>query len=199
MEEKEIWKDVVGWEGMYQVSNIGRVRSLDRIVTRSMNGNKFVKGVLLKLRKDKDGYLTVHIRDTKNNRNRLAKVHRLVADAFIENKDGGNQIDHINGIRDDNRVVNLRYCTCKENNNFPLAQINRSIAITKSYIKNPKLRKIRALNWSKGVVVKKNGIEIRRFSSQHELAQWLGVRDMLISDILNGNKENVFEYSFERI
>ena len=52
--EQEIWKDVVGWEGLYQVSNIGRVRSLDRIVIRSINGNKFVKGVLLKLQKDKD-------------------------------------------------------------------------------------------------------------------------------------------------
>ena len=147
--EHEVWKDVVGWEGLYQVSNTGRVRSLDRIVIRYLNGNKFVKGVLLKLRKEKDGYMTVHLRDTAHQKNRTAKVHRLVADAFIEKVDGKEQIDHINGIRDDNRVENLRYCTCKENNNFSLARVNRSRAITQSYINNPSLKLLRAETFRK--------------------------------------------------
>ena len=145
----EIWKDIVGWEGLYQVSSLGRVRSLDRIVIRTINGNKFVKGILLKLRKDKDGYMTAHLRDTAKQKNRLAKVHRLVAAAFIENEEGKEQIDHINGIRDDNRVENLRYCTCKENNNFSLARINRSRAITQSYINDPALRLLRAETFRK--------------------------------------------------
>ena len=149
MEEKEIWKDVVGWESFYQVSNIGRVRSLDRIVIRSINGNRFVKGVLLKLRKDKDGYMIAHLRDSARKKNRLTKVHRLVADAFIEKVDGKEQIDHINGIRDDNRVGNLRWCTNQENNNFPLAKVNRSKAITESYNKYPNLRKQRGIVFSK--------------------------------------------------
>ena len=141
---EEIWKDIEGWVGLYQVSNFGRVRSLDRIVSRSSNGDKFIKGRLLVLRKDKDGYNVVHFRDASTGRNRLLKVHRLVAFAFIPNPDGKDQIDHINGIRSDNRVDNLRWCTCRENLNYPLAKKNNSISTKESYNKYPYLRELRS-------------------------------------------------------
>lgn len=148
-EMKEIWKDVVGWEGLYQVSNIGRVKSIPRVVKRKVKGDRFFPSKVLTLRYDKDGYSIVHLRDVSTNRNKMAKVHRLVADAFIPKTDlFRDSIDHINGKRDDNTVDNLRWCTISENANFPNAKINRSKSIKESYNKHPNLRKQRSVMFS---------------------------------------------------
>ena len=104
---KEIWKDIKGYEGMYQVSNLGRVRSL-----------KYGKYKILKGTKSK-GYLQVRL--SKNGYQTTYRIHRLVAEAFIDKIEGKNCVDHINGIIDDNRSENLKWCTVKENNTFPLA------------------------------------------------------------------------------
>lgn len=195
---EEVWKDIRGWEGYYQVSNIGRVRSLDRIV-KSSRFEKHCKGQILKLRYDKDGYLTVHLRNAEKGKNRLAKVHRLVADAFIFNPDMfRDSIDHINGKRDDNRVENLRWCTVKENANFPLAQKNRSESIKESYNKYPDLRKIRAVTFGKTgcvpITVIKNGQLIGNFASQTEAAKYLGISQSKISAIMLGRlKSPIYE------
>lgn len=191
---EEIWKDIKGWGGYYQVSNIGRVRSLDRIV-KSARLKKHCKGQILKLRYDKDGYLTVHLRNAEKGENRLVKVHRLVANAFIFNSDiFRDSIDHINGKRDDNRVENLRWCTVKENANFPLAQKNRSESIKESYKKFPELRKIRAMTFGKTrcvpITVRKNGQLIGRFDSQTEAAKHLGVSRSTISAIMLGRLQS---------
>lgn len=141
--KEEIWKDIKGWEGLYQVSNLGRVRSLDRLVVGK--NKRYFKGQLLVLRYDKDGYQIAHLRDGNNGRNMMLKVHRLVAEAFIQKTDlFRDSIDHVNGKRDDNRVENLRWCTVKENNNFAIAHENRSKSIKNSYNKYPHLRKLRA-------------------------------------------------------
>lgn len=140
---EEVWKDVVGWEGCYQVSNLGNVRSVDRIVYGK--NIRHCKGQLLTLRHDKDGYLTAHCRNATNGKNALLKVHRMVAEAFMPQIDFfRNSIDHINGKRDDNRLDNLRWCTISENANFPLAHENRSKSIKESYNKFPYLREKRA-------------------------------------------------------
>lgn len=103
-----IWKNVLGYEGKYQVSNIGEIISLPR------NGTK--KEIVLKAQMtDKDGYKIVKLR--KNNNPKMVKVHRIVAEAFIE-KTNSNIVDHINGIRDDNRVENLRWVNNYENVKF---------------------------------------------------------------------------------
>ena len=141
--KEEIWKDAVGWEGIYQVSNFGRVRSLDRVVYGKYS--RHCKGQLLVLRYDKDGYLTAHCRNITEGKNMLVKVHRMVAEAFIPKKDlFRTEVDHINGMRDDNRAENLRWCTTKENLNYPIAKENRSISIKESYNKYPELRAKRA-------------------------------------------------------
>lgn len=118
---EEVWKDVVGYEGLYQVSNLGRVRSLDRIV----NGNR-LKGKILSQVKDTKGYLFLRL--SKNGNSKRFLVHRLIAEAFIPRIEGKNYIDHINGIRDDNRIENLRWCTHQENDSFPLSRLHRSQA-----------------------------------------------------------------------
>lgn len=140
----EVWKDIEGWEGIYQVSNFGRVRSLDRVISRCRNGDKFIKGRVLIPQRDKNDYETVHFRDASTGRNRVLKVHRLVAQAFIPRIAGKEQIDHINGIRNDNREENLRWCTCKENLNYPLAKENNSTSTKESYNKYPHLRELRS-------------------------------------------------------
>ena len=107
----EIWKDVKGYEGYYQVSNLGNVRSLDRLVE---NGRKY-KGQTMQPTKRSDGRLQVSFR--KNGKQKKIKVHRLVAQAFIENALNKPQVNHINEIITDNRVENLEWATCKENIN----------------------------------------------------------------------------------
>ena len=128
---EEIWKDIEGYEG-YQVSNFGRVRSLDRY-----NGRGYwIKGCILKPIMDKKGYLTVGL--SKNNQRKAFKVHRLVALHFIPNIENKPEIDHINTIKTDNTVflnedgsvnydkTNLRWVTPKENSNNPLSIVNKS-------------------------------------------------------------------------
>ena len=113
----EIWKPVKGFEGLYEVSNMGNVRSVDRYV---MNGNRycFLKGKPRKPYTNSKGYLITNL--SKNGQVKTYFVHRLVAEAFIPNPNDLPFIDHINTIRDDNRVENLKWCSYKENSNNPL-------------------------------------------------------------------------------
>lgn len=113
----EIWKEIEGYEGLYEVSNMGRVRSLDRSVIH--RGKQMVlKGRVLKPGTNKEGYHFVIL--CKEGKKKLTRVHRLVAEAFIQNLDNKPCIDHINTERTDNRVENLKWCTYSENNLNPI-------------------------------------------------------------------------------
>lgn len=106
----EIWRDIPNYEGLYQVSNLGRIKSFH-----------FKSEKILRLCKDKDGYIYVGL--SKGGIVKLLKVHRLVASAFILNPNNLPQIDHINAVKTDNRVENLRWTTAKENIRNPLNMV----------------------------------------------------------------------------
>lgn len=110
---QEEWHDIVGYEGLYQVSDLGRVRSLDRTIQREDNAPFVLPGRILKCRTDKDGYILVTLNGGFSPK--TFKVHRLVAQAFIKNDDNLPQVDHINGARNDNRIVNLRWSSVSKN------------------------------------------------------------------------------------
>ena len=111
--EEEVWKDIPGYEGRYQVSDIGRVRSLNYRGTGKVS--------VLKLSIDKDGYHVISLfsKTEINQQYRSFRVGRLVGIVFVPNPDNKPEIDHINGIRTDDRVENLRWTTRKENDNNP--------------------------------------------------------------------------------
>lgn len=109
--QKEIWKDVIGYEGRYQVSNFGTVRSLDRI---SYSGRK-LKGKIIYHGTHPEGYKTVNL--CSNGICKTIRVHRLVAQAFIPNPNNLPQVNHINEVKSDNRVENLEWITNRGNVN----------------------------------------------------------------------------------
>lgn len=105
----EVWKEIEGYESKYEVSDIGRVRSMPR--NKSGLGRPYP--MVMKQSPDKDGYMIVSLRvGGKSHRHR---VHRLVAGAFIKNEDKKPLVNHKNGIKDDNRVENLEWVTASEN------------------------------------------------------------------------------------
>lgn len=130
---EEVWKDIKGFEGSYQVSNLGRVKSLYRIGERVLSG-----------RKTKYGYLDVML--YKDGKGKNYKVHRLVAEAFISNPDHLPQVNHINEDKQSNVVTNLEWCDNRYNNNYgtknertrnalskPVYQYTKDGALVRSY------------------------------------------------------------------
>lgn len=114
LKNKEVWRDIPDYVGMYQVSNSGRVRSLDRKVTYSTGATRVHKGRVLKCAPDKDGYNIVSL--CRNGSQLTFRVARLVLIAFRGNQDDL-QVCHGNGINSDDRLMNLRWGTAEENNN----------------------------------------------------------------------------------
>ena len=113
---KEIWKDIEGYEGLYQVSNLGNVKSLDREYIQWNNYTytpKRYNGKILKPHLQRQGYVMINL--SKNSKKKLALVHRLVAQAFIPNPNDYLEVNHKDGNKQNNCVDNLEWCNRKYN------------------------------------------------------------------------------------
>ena len=101
----EEWLDMIGYEGLYQVSNLGEVRALPK--------PGYKKGGILKQSKDKHGYMRIRL--SKNNQKSTVSIHRAVALAFIPNPENKSCVNHIDGNKSNNHVSNLEWVSYKEN------------------------------------------------------------------------------------
>lgn len=178
---EEIWKPIKGYENLYEVSNLGRIKSL--------NYNHTKKEGIMKGCKTSFGHLRVMI-DRK-----LISIHRLVAQEFIPNEDNKPFIDHINGIPWDNRVENLRWCTQSENLRNPLA-----IEKLKNRPSKLKGRTDNLCPNSKAVAqFDKQGNFIQEWNSQAEAARQLNIKQGDISKCVNGKRDSCGGFIWKKV
>ena len=111
----EIWRDIKGTNGYYQVSSWGRVKSVDRCIIGSDGRQIMRKGKLLSPYITKKGYLKVALCLNNNGENTKFRIHRLVAEAFIPNPQNLPEVNHIDGNKINNSVTNLEWCTGEYN------------------------------------------------------------------------------------
>lgn len=136
MEQDEIWKDVVSYEGKYMVSNKGRVKSLNTIVEFPYNrgGLRIFRGQIRKLRLNGSGYLQLNLSKSSKKKGHL--VHRLVASSFIPNPEGKAEVNHLDYNPLNNNVENLNWMTRQENITYSHERIRaamfRNFAISHS-------------------------------------------------------------------
>jgi len=110
---KELWKPILGYEDYYEISNLGRVAALSREVKMPNGGFRRTDDFEISQSYDKDGYMKCRL--TLNGKRKDFRVHRLVCIAFLENPENKKQVNHINGIKSDNKLSNLEWCTIEEN------------------------------------------------------------------------------------
>lgn len=144
---KEIWKDIKGYEGKYQISSLGRVKSLERYI-----GKRLIKECIKSMRPDKDGYLFVDLH--KDGKEKRLYVHRLVALTFIPNDNPivKFQVNHKDENKKNNCVDNLEWCSNEYNysyNNFSARKRSQEVRESKrinGILKNKRSRKVLQLN-----------------------------------------------------
>ena len=171
---KEVWKDIEGYEGLYQVSNLGRVKSFD---TKDKLG-RIRKGRVLKPFRKKSGYLYVDL--CRNGKRKSHSLHRLVAQAFIPNPENKPEVNHIDEDKTNNIVDNLGWSTRTDNNNHGtrnerVSKIN-SIPIIATNIKTG---------------------ESKDFYGGNECARQLGLNQGHITDVLKGRLKQTGGYTFK--
>lgn len=176
MNDIEIWKDIEGFEGMYQISNHGRVKSLERFVyCKSKTNPNRIKECIRKTGSDKDGYHIVSLK--KSQKTYIRKIHRLVATAFIPNPDHKEEVNHINGDKQDNRIDNLEWATTKENSRHR----------TRTRLTQPILTDEQMMDIRENAIIANTGKPHK--NSLSYFARKYGVCRSTVSDVYYGKKQ----------
>ena len=170
----EIWKDIPNYEGLYQVSNMGNVKSISHYAKNNVNGGlRLTKGIILSQYKMPNGYLQVQL--SKNKIREKKYVHRLVAEIFLTNDENLSDVNHIDGNKENNSVENLEWCSHKEN------QIHMvKIGLTKK---------------AQSVICEETGI---KYSSLSEAERETGIsRKAIKKSCENGNKYGGYHWRLD--
>jgi hypothetical protein len=171
----EIFKDIEGYDGLYQVSNLGRVKSF----------NKNKKGKLLTPTFNRKGYTMVHL---SGDVNKNITIHRLVAQAFLPNPENKPQVNHINGVKHDNRCENLEWNTPSEN----LLHAHR-IGLAKGHSIKGEYHPL-----SKPVVqMTLDNIIVSNFAGASEAARQIGINQGGISQCCNGKCRTYYGFKWQ--
>ena len=177
--EGELWKDIPEYKGWYQVSNMGRIKSLDRRYTQNRKCDSkpkytFVKGQIIKA-STYGQYLMCHLK--KNGTSKAVKFHRIVCTAFNQNPNTLPEVNHINEIKTDNRACNLEWCTRLYNANWGTARLRQSI----NNMNNP--------TKSKSVYqYSLNGLLIKKYPSIKEATRCTGIKESNIASVCYGGR-----------
>jgi len=178
----EVWKPIRGLENLYEVSNFGRVRSLDRMVNHRF-GKQLKRGILLKPFRNRDGYLMVCL--AKDGKEKKYTVHRLVAIAFVPNPNNLPEVNHKDENKTNNIWTNLEWVDSKTNSNYGTR--NQRISKTKTNGKRSKPM----------ILTTKHGIYLHEWPSVNEAARQTGINDTNISYWCRGRKCTILPFNFK--
>ena len=171
---EEVWKAIEGYEGLYQISNLGRIKSLARLVKGRPPGFKPIKERMMRCRPDKDGYLRVAL--CLNSNYKVIGLHQLLARHFVPNPNGNSLVCHKNGNNKDNRVENLYWGTIYDNAQDSLKHGTMAIG-ERSNLSTLNLKQVRVIKHIKNINPKVNQAFIGRV---------FGVKSATISAIYKG-------------
>ena len=189
---KEIWKDIEGYEGLYQISNLGKVRSLDRFIVKKNGSIQKYKGRILLASDDMHGY--DHVSLSKGSSVKKKKIYRLVAETFIENPDKLKVVNHIDGNKSNNCVSNLEWCSSAVNNKHAWEtglkkSSNKQKEKASMFIKLGKNKK-------RHIICKETGVV---FDSIRKAEKEMNINHSRICTVLSGKQESVKGFHFEYI
>jgi hypothetical protein len=163
--EGEIWKDIEGLNGYYQISSFGRIKSLSRMIITSRS--RTTKERILKVRITKYGYINITI--TFNAKQYVLIVHRLVAQHFINNLKNKREINHIDSVKLNNSVENLEWVSCLENECHK--NISEKKKLTSKYIGVSLNKDIKTKKWRSQIKINKKTIYLGSFKTEEEAYQ----------------------------
>lgn len=163
---KEIWKDIKEYEGLYQVSNLGRIKSLPKY-RKAYNGGYITKERMLNGYPNSTGYLRVFLK--KNGREKKFFIHRLVAECFIENKDNKPEVNHIDSDFLNNNVNNLEWVNHQENmqHAWKSGRLNHIVDVGKKYGKRT-IKYAIEKRYRKVCMLDNNGNVIKEYNTMTE-------------------------------